>query len=210
MPICGYSSVSLPPRYHPHYHLITTLQMAKHGLIVYIVGKNTSSARRNVGAAQKLFMLFFLINNPRCFSLSRTKKRTEVRFPASHLSPFAFHLSPFTFHLSPISSTSVLTEDTFTRSPVPSSLWLPAASRRSPISCVFGPRSPATSNQLFPGIQHPDTIFLTYPHRIPCYQQRHQYPWRVAERGGIRVVSFWFFFTTITCIYVTLRRANTR
>ena len=104
MPICGYSSVSLPPRYHPHYHLITTLQMAKHGLIVYIVGKNTSSARRNVGAAQKLFMLFFLINNPRCFSLSRTKKRTEVRFPASHLSPFAFHLSPFTFHLSPFTS----------------------------------------------------------------------------------------------------------
>lgn len=38
MPICGYSSVPLPSRYHPRYHPVTTLQMAKHGLAFSLKG----------------------------------------------------------------------------------------------------------------------------------------------------------------------------
>ena len=135
MPICGYLSVPLPSRYHPRYHLITTLQMAKHGLIVYIVGKNTSSARRNVGAAQKLFMLFFLINNPRCFSLSRIKKNAPKCVSLTfHLSPlpYLFHIGTHRGHIHAVAS-SLLSLAPSRQSLVASSLWPPVASRRQPI-----------------------------------------------------------------------------
>ena len=171
MPICGYLSVPLPSRYHPRYHLITTLQMAKHGLIVYIVGKNTSSARRNVGAAQKLFMLFFLINNPRCFSLSRIKKNApkcvSLTFP---LSPFTFPLSPFTFHLSPFTSPLSLPHRYSPRT----------HSRGRQFPFIFGPQPPVAGRlfSLAPGRQPPATnYFLASGIRTPYFlPTRTAYP----------------------------------